>query len=204
MDNGLLADRLAYIVESSGSELAVTIIVDGTIITGMLCSFRRYLRWDTEVGARSLYGTQRLSGPMKHADESEMLEIRNAWLEREREWRAEHGDEPFAPAFVELCVRNAQVRVGASSTWVTLPYLAIDGRNVSGIWPERPLQRVGPTSYSPLVPRRCHREAHVPPTLEEPRGLRHVLPQRPDRLPQQARCTRPTSRSRSRARSGRG
>jgi hypothetical protein len=118
-----ITDRLALLVESTGFEVPVTLVVSGTVIIGTLAPVRRYIDWQTEVLHRSARGggtfiatTQEMPGPT----ETQRQAVEDSW--RERVGDLDPADEV---SFPEICLRNAEVRSGAASTWQRCPFLLV-------------------------------------------------------------------------------
>ena len=131
-----VTDPLAFVVESTGFEPHVTLLVDGVPIVGALTSVRRYHRWMTD--AMRLFGEVgelELDGTAPPATEAERQDIRAKF--KEQLIAREDDEEDDAPAgslsFPELCVRNAQVRHGLPMHWKSYPYLLVNAARVGAV-----------------------------------------------------------------------
>ena len=132
-----ITDSLAFVVESTGFEPEVTLLVDGVPIVGALTSVRRYHRWMTD--ALQLFGEVgelQLDATAAPATEAERRDIRTRFRE---EFAAQDEDEederqPTGPlSFPELCVRNAQVRNGIPPDGRSYPYLLVSAAHVGAV-----------------------------------------------------------------------
>jgi hypothetical protein len=123
-----VTDRLAALVESCGMEIAVTLLVQGTPVTGLLTSVLReaeFLRQRFAIWQLAGSGIQDTT--TEPASPQEIESIRESW---ERNFPGEGAGDLSLPT---LCLRDAVIRVGPISSWTHCMYLLIDADKVSAI-----------------------------------------------------------------------
>jgi hypothetical protein len=127
---GYPTDRLAFMVESTGLEISVTLLVSGMVITGILCPVARYVRWQNEVMNRAARGGGKFSGSalMQPPTPEQTQEIAEKWQARDLP-----DEGPIA--FPEICVRNAEIQSGHAMTWRKHPYLLIAAAQIGAVVP---------------------------------------------------------------------
>lgn len=129
---GFVTDPLAFVVESTGFEPNVTLLVDGVPIVGALASVRRYHRWMTDAMRRfGEAGELQLEATAPPPTEAERKDIRAKFKERFKEEMQREGG--CAMSFPEVCVRNAQVQSGVATSWKSYPYLLVSAERVSAV-----------------------------------------------------------------------
>ena len=103
-----LINNWLNVIHKHGGEMAVTLLVSGRIITGMLTPIQRYGRWEREVTARALLDDGKFTLPSLELGEmspEESQGIKDDWPEQEE--RAKDG-------FTYLAIRNAEIRDSGS------------------------------------------------------------------------------------------
>jgi hypothetical protein len=130
-----ISDPFARLVESSGGEVAVTLIVDGVMVVGFLAPVERFTRWAldawtlaAEVGEVSVAGTAEAPTP------AERVAIADAFANARGDAAPDGGQRTFPL----LCVRNAEIRVGLPVHWTTVPFLLTSAERVSALTIGRP------------------------------------------------------------------
>jgi hypothetical protein len=120
-----ITDEVVRVVEQTGSEAAVTLLVQGAIVTGMLTPRTRYDAWVQEVTARAGFqgGRTKLRGLMGPITEEQSDAIREKYERR-------HPDGPPDDGFDLFALRNATIQAGAAMHGPTFPYLLINAYNV--------------------------------------------------------------------------
>lgn len=124
-----VTDDFVKLVESTGCEVSVTLMVQGTPVSGMLCSITRSAEhWQTMWALAATMG----NGPVDLSTEPP--------TDRERastaaSWEEQHaGDMPDAEySFDSLCLRDAMIHHGAAAHWPRCAYLVIASDHVSGV-----------------------------------------------------------------------
>lgn len=134
---------IARLVNETGMEPEVTLIVGGTVLVGTMISDAKYM-----AGLMEQLGTANVNFTPSEGQSSEDVEkFREGWrtgfqqpmLEaverfRGRETRLEpEGDDSVEGEqreVEEICLRNAEIRTGVPMNWTTCPLLLIDMRNV--------------------------------------------------------------------------
>jgi hypothetical protein len=126
-----VTDRLACQVESTGLEISVTMLVAGRVVTGQLCPFDRYVRWERETYFRAARcgGSFSAGGemPPPSPTEREQAAVR---------FQEEYGDDSAAAAeisFPLLALRNPRIDPGTPTEAALGGYLAISASHVAAI-----------------------------------------------------------------------
>jgi hypothetical protein len=130
--------RYIRLVESAGQELAVTIMVGGVVITGMLTPWDRYQTWQKEVLMRAARAGGKAilpSDPMAPISPTESERARGKWDQKLREEGVDADDEDVEVVFRNFAVRDARVEAGVPMNWVTYPYLAVNAEAVQTFFP---------------------------------------------------------------------
>lgn len=125
-----ITDPLVQSVESTGTEVSITLVVQGVVITGHLTPMRRFQDWFSEAVARTSLGggKAKLTGKMEPISDELSEEIARNWEERLSEMGA---DDDEAVSFNSFALRNATVQAGVPMNWNTCPYLLVSSRAVS-------------------------------------------------------------------------
>ncbi len=102
-----------HLTNSQGGEMAVTLLVGGRTMSGMLTPNRRFLSWAKEVTLRAVHEKGQTKFPkidMPSISKKEAEAIRTEWERVERETKEQDPDASSVSAEYEhLCLRNAQV-----------------------------------------------------------------------------------------------
>ena len=111
------------LVQSTGNEVSVTLLVHGTLVSGFLTAPCRYADWEARsVEICRVMGNGGQDNTAAPPTAAEVLLIQERWAD-------EHGGEDFmesSPA--ELCLRNAMV--AAPMAPLTFAYLLVDVSSV--------------------------------------------------------------------------
>jgi hypothetical protein len=133
-----ILNRWIRYVEYTGHELAVTLLVGGTTISGHLTPRLRYDEWVKEILLRAGYEGGKMSLPsveMPPISAELTQRIQESWGDREAIADDEDFDDPvqgFGPGCV---LRNAEVRPpGPAIHWQTYPYLHIQISAVDAVF----------------------------------------------------------------------
>ena len=133
-----IVNRWIRFVESTGSEVGITLLIGGTTIVGYLTPMLRYEAWLTEVLLRTIH-----EGGHSTLPSIEMPPISPEITQRVRdEWEAggtisenEHPDEPVGATGPGCAIRNAEVRPpGVAKYWRTYPYLHVQVSAIDAIY----------------------------------------------------------------------
>lgn len=129
--NDYVTDALVRLVEGKGTEIGVTLVVDGTLVTRLLTPMKRYTDWHTEAISRGIRagGHTVLRGLMEPLTKEKGAEIAEEWRER----MEEQGIESEHVTFRCFALRNAEVQAGVPMNWPTFPYLLIAAGHVSAL-----------------------------------------------------------------------
>lgn len=124
-----VTDRFAYMVESRGLDMPITLLVQGVVITGFLAPVSRYADFHAEVQARANIGarTYAARGEVPPPTQAQVDRTRAEWVDRHGELDEDLG----AFSFPGLCVRNAVVCTGPREEWRGFPFLLIQADHVS-------------------------------------------------------------------------
>lgn len=133
-----LVDSFVRMVHEHGVEMAVTLLVSGRRITGMLTANQRYMKWEDEILQRARHGGGGFTIPsLEVGDLSEDFwdEVRAHWPELEE--KVYGGDnESGEGGFGVLCLRNAVVHEGRGDSAATeFPMLMLRADAVQGFMP---------------------------------------------------------------------
>lgn len=111
-----LTDPFVQMVEQEGSEIGVTLIVAGRVVSGILTPRKRYFDWLRDSMDRTLKagGTATAIEEVGPMSEQQQDEVRAAFLEL-------HGDDPDL-SFRELALRDVSLDYGRAS----LPFLLVE------------------------------------------------------------------------------
>jgi hypothetical protein len=120
-------------VETTGGEVSVTLLVGGVSITGFLTSTTRFNHWQARMINIALeVGSGEQDGSTEPPNAAERKEIQDGW-EAEIA-KAELGDgEVSRISLPSLCVRDALVMAGVPAHWAQHAYLLISADHVSAI-----------------------------------------------------------------------
>ena len=118
-------DILIRLVESSGAEVHVTILLHGVPVEGKLTSTLRFNRW-----AKETLQISAATGSTIPAGESEPPRRDEAKAIKDR-----LDQDPMSETgrFEETCLRDAIVKAGPRSTWQTYPYLLVAAGNIDAV-----------------------------------------------------------------------
>jgi hypothetical protein len=131
------------LVETQASEIGVTVVMHGVVITGVMTPYERFARWTQEVFQRAAHSGGRFGLPnaeMLPPTPDEVERIRAEWKAREDEVRSAEGLGPDDEVDLDLdlsyfCLRDALVRAGHPDTWFTVPYLLLRTTSVDAFFP---------------------------------------------------------------------
>jgi hypothetical protein len=136
-----LTEWIRY-VEENGSEVAVTVVIGGTVISGMLSPFARYERWGKEIDQRTRLAGGAVTLPnikLPPLTAEERAEFREQWQVRLAAARAEHGypaDDDVPPGLLDyFCLANARMRT------VTYEFIIVHTASVGAFFPGRLAQQ---------------------------------------------------------------
>jgi hypothetical protein len=150
-----ILNRWIRYVESTGSEVSITLLVGGTTIVGFLTPMLRYNQWLTEVIHRTKHAGGSTSLPwveMLPISPEVREQVRAEWGEDGLTHEGGNPDDPVEQRGPGCVIRNAEVRPpGPKMYWQTYPYLlvqvtAVDAINIGhGPTPSLPpISRPGP------------------------------------------------------------
>lgn len=116
------------LVESSGFEMGVTLILHGVIVTGTLTPLTQYAAWFTEVLNRttaSARGQSSAGGIMPAMTIEQSEEVRRSWKQRMR------GEDMDDVVFARCALKNVTLHQGHALLAVRFPYLLVNAAAVS-------------------------------------------------------------------------
>jgi hypothetical protein len=124
------------LVEATGSEVGVTLLVSGVLITGILTPWARYTAWTKEITMRAVHerGPQGLPDvPMGPITPEITERVRAQW----KADAAEAGMNPddFEPEYREFALRDVEIRAGMKPLWAKAPYLVLATSEVAAFTP---------------------------------------------------------------------
>jgi hypothetical protein len=132
-----LTEWIRY-VEENASEVAVTVVIGGTVISGMLSPFARYERWCKEIDRRTRLAGGAVTLPnikLPPLTAEERAEFREQWEARLAAARAEHGyptdGEVPAGLLDYFCLSNARMRT------TTYEFIVVQTASVGAFFPGR-------------------------------------------------------------------
>ncbi|MEZ0333667.1 MAG: hypothetical protein ACAI18_06645 [Gemmatimonadales bacterium] len=133
-----ILNRWIRYVEATGHELAVTLLVGGTTISGYLTPRLRHDEWVKEILLRAVHEGGRSSIPAVEMEPitPEMAErVREEWGDREAVEEGEDFDDPIQGIGPGCVLRNAEVRPpGPAMHWHTYPYLHVQVSAVEAVF----------------------------------------------------------------------
>lgn len=113
------ADQFAQLVEESGAEIGVTLLVNGVLIEGILTPLERWTEW-TVAALSGTPNRQAARAPALTQEESEKL--KKNW-----ERRYAHLKGNVELTYDRICLRNATIQtVPNPEYWPTWPYMLIE------------------------------------------------------------------------------
>lgn len=134
MDDALL-ETWIQVVNETGAEYAVTLLIAGSLVTGHLTPTVRYRDWLREIGRRAAVTRSRQnlpSGTIGPISEQQADKAR-------AEWNAAGFMASETPAGqVRFCLRDVAIGLPSSSEgWTRLPFLVVRLESVDGFCPVR-------------------------------------------------------------------
>ncbi len=116
------------LVEKSGVEMPLTLLVQGQFISGHLTAWANYTRWAKEVMMRTaITGSESLTRVPPPSPEIAAQQARDF---KARHAEAKDADSVAAPVFA---LRNARAENGPGLMWKRFPYLVIVTAHVSAL-----------------------------------------------------------------------
>ena len=129
-------DRWIRVVQSAGTEVSVTVLVSGVLITGFLTPWARYTSWSQEVAMRAMHegGTHPLpDAAMGPISEHMTARVRAEWDAEVQEAGVDPDD--YWPAFEQFALRDVEIRAGMKMYWPQVPYLVVSVSEVAAFMP---------------------------------------------------------------------
>lgn len=126
---GQLIDFAFSVVQATGDDFAVTLVVSGVVITGLITPWIRYQRWERETLMRTSYEGGHFVLPTQEAPPYP-VETRK---QDAAEWKEMHGAIRFSPD--RFCVSNAELQTGMRLYWVRVPFLVVKSAAVEAFSP---------------------------------------------------------------------
>jgi hypothetical protein len=138
----MITDTWVELVESTGIEMPVTLLVSGAVLVGTLTPWLRYAMWQQEVSLRATHEVGSLGLPvMKIGPISRDLamQIAESWEERKLTRSLppdyENEDNQRELTFPEFALRDAEIRIGIPQTWRRYPFLVVRANTVQAMFP---------------------------------------------------------------------
>lgn len=138
----MITDTWVELVESTGIEMPVTLLVSGAVLVGTLTPWLRYAMWQQEVSMRATHEVGELVLPvMKIGPISKELtkKIAESWEERKLTRSippdSENEDNQQELSFPEFALRDAEIRIGIPRTWRRYPFLVVRANAVQAMFP---------------------------------------------------------------------
>jgi hypothetical protein len=122
-------------VHENAVEVAVTLLVSGRLVTGMLVPTQRYERWEREVLKRTELAGGRFELPsleLPPMSKEDVAETRTRWPDIEQELYPDHAQEE---GFAYLCLRNARIYDVMNRSSIPLPFLLLSVHAVAALMP---------------------------------------------------------------------
>ena len=130
MNNADTLDAWITEVNSLGTESAITLIMSGATVTGVITPTARYQTWLDEIASRAAFGERVLPRSEIGRISPEQSELaRQAWSESARIGEASEVTEQF-------CLRDVTIMgLGEQTDWLRLPFLVVKRSAVDGFAP---------------------------------------------------------------------
>jgi hypothetical protein len=120
-----ISDWFVHRVESSGTELLITVVLDGLVIVGYLTPVKRFEDWrNTGVGSRRDVTGRSIDvrEPPKPLEIWEAEEIRERWKET-----------GTPTTFEYFAMHTVQIRGSSDESWIEHPYIIVAASKVAAM-----------------------------------------------------------------------
>ena len=133
-----ITDSLAQLVEATGTDLGVTLLVSGVRIHGVMTSVWHYDAWirhtlmiGVELG--SMQGETTIDPPSREERQQAIDDLKDTVLRETGTHDSAFTAVVKAMSFPRIALRNAEVQTGVAAYWSKHPYLLINADHVDAI-----------------------------------------------------------------------